>query len=65
LNLLDRRGARQDRGENLLFADAARNQLRVLPAEVEHYHSAEFRLHPASLPALCNLLCRAFRHAAS
>src|SRR5689334_2553469 len=65
LNLLDGRGARQNRGENLLLADAARNQLRVLPAEVQHHHAAEFRPHPASVLAFRNLLCRAFCHGAS
>ena len=45
-NFLERRGARKNRGENLLFADAARNQLRVLAAEIQHHDSvtrAHFR----------------------
>ena len=35
-NFFERSGARKNRGENLLLADAARDQLRVLPAEIEH-----------------------------
>ena len=38
-NFFERSGARKNRGENLLFADAARDQLRVLAAEIEDYNS--------------------------
>ena len=34
-NFFERSGARKNRGENLLLADAARDQLRVLAAEIE------------------------------
>jgi hypothetical protein len=35
LNLGDRRGAGQHDGENILLADAPRNQLRILRTEIE------------------------------
>ena len=49
----------------MLFADAAGNQLGILPAEIENHHAAEFRLHPASLPSRSfrHLFCRALHHA--
>src|SRR5713226_5543197 len=64
-DFFDRRGAWQDGGEHLLFADAARNQLRILPAEIENHHAAEFRPHSASLllSSLRRLFCRALHHA--
>ncbi len=37
LNLTERRRARQHNGEDILLADAPRNQLRVLRAKVEDY----------------------------
>ncbi len=35
-DFFERSGARKNRGENLLLADAARDQLRVLAAEIEY-----------------------------
>src|SRR5450755_1848159 len=35
VNLRERGVTREDYGENILFADAARNQLRILSAKVE------------------------------
>src|SRR6266478_7323062 len=55
-DLFERRCARQNGGEHLLFADAARNQLRILPAEIEDHHAAKFCLPPA-FPLLLPL-CR-------
>ena len=42
-NVGDIRGARKNGAEDLLFADAAGNQLRVLTAKIEDHHPAEFR----------------------
>ena len=39
-NLLDASGARHDGAENLLFANAPRDELRVLAAKIQHDHSA-------------------------
>ena len=46
-NFLQLRGARQNRGEHLLLADPPRDQLRVLPAEIQHHNSLS-RAHRAS-----------------
>ena len=46
-DFLQRRSARQNRGEHLLLADAPRDQLRVLPAEIQHHNSLS-RAHRAS-----------------
>src|SRR5579859_1869773 len=37
-------GARQDGAEYFLLADAARDELRILPAKVQHDHAAALRL---------------------
>src|ERR1700720_115359 len=39
-NFIERSGARQHGRKNLLFADAPRNQLRVLAAEIEYNYAA-------------------------
>src|SRR6267154_746294 len=39
-NFIERGGARQHRRENLLFADAPRNQLGVLAPEIEYHYAA-------------------------
>src|ERR1700730_13739287 len=39
-NLVDPRGAGQDRAEHLLFSDSPGNQLRVLPAEIQYDDAA-------------------------
>ena len=39
-NLCQRSSARQNRGKYLLLADAPRDQLRILPAEIQHHDSA-------------------------
>src|SRR5439155_1977086 len=64
-DFFDRRRARQHGGKNLLLTNPARDQLRILAAEVENHDAAEFRLHPASLLSysLRRLSCRALHHA--
>jgi hypothetical protein len=37
-------GAWQDGAEDFLFADAPRDELRVLAAEIEHHYAAALRL---------------------
>ncbi len=39
----------QDGRENLLLVDAARDELRILSAEIENHHAAAFGFHRASL----------------
>src|SRR5580693_1884014 len=46
-DFVDFRGTWQNRGEHLLLADASRDQLRVLPAEIQ-YHNSLSRAHRAS-----------------
>ena len=46
-NLRERRGAGQHNGKNILFADASRNQLRVLRTKIENYN--RLRSHSSSV----------------
>jgi len=61
-NLFDRHEHGQNGGKHLLFADAARNQLRILPAEVQNTRrrSSAFILASLLLRRVRRLLRRAF-----
>ena len=51
------RGARQNRGKHLLFADASRDQLRVLPAEIEDHNSLSRAHRTSGLLLRCGSGC--------